>query len=86
LSPIELGFSVFKKALQQAGVVLRNDAAFVGLVYRSLSKWLPRHARNSFNHCGFKLTTIEEEEHAAERKASMRKKLFILLLLTVSIP
>ena len=64
---------------------MRSDAAFVGFMYRSLSKWLPRHARNSFNHCGFGVTTIQED-HAAEQKTSMRRKLLILLLLTVSIP
>ena len=61
MSPIELGFSVFKRYLQQANMTGLSDSAFVHIVGEALAGWGVRSARNSFIHCGFKVDSVEEE-------------------------
>ena len=68
LSPIELGFSVFKQNLQQIGLARRSDQEFESVVFQALAGWQVSAARNSFRHCGFKVDTVEEEEVRDRRR------------------
>ena len=77
MSPIELGFSVFKRNLQRTNMTGLSDSAFVHIVGEALAGWSVRSARNSFIHCGFKVDRVEDEERA--RRAKCRRSLMAAL-------
>lgn len=62
LSPIELGFSVFKQHLQQIGLKGRSDQEFERVVFEALARWDVNAARNSFRRCYFQVESVQEEE------------------------
>ena len=68
LSPIELGFSVFKQHLQQIGLKGRSDQEFERVVFEALARWDVNAARNSFRRCYFQVESVQETGLAYEKQ------------------
>ena len=81
LSPIELGFSAFKRAVADVNPEARKCQVTVQYaLYRCLAAWPQEHARKCFRHCGFSgVKTLEEEREAARR----RRKLVMMAMVVV---
>jgi hypothetical protein len=73
---------VFKRRLQISAEGVHSESAFLALVRSSLCSWSISAARNSFNHCGFSVVTVEE---AAEEMQIVMKKLLVILLAIIGI-